>query len=498
MIASTGVFDAMEEEELDETKQKEKTLEERMLDKGIEPFQVQAMSEDQFTNKLVYSSIGVAYKDQAEEIIPRVMPESIPELEYRLVSTIYKLTQPEAPVVALVAPTQAINIPPELRRMYEQMGQQIPETDDPYEYLEAFLQQEKYDVRRVELSADDPLPDDYDTLVVVNPREFNERHRWEINRALRSGRSVVLAVQNYEWDYRSTRQGISITRRDENPNVNELLENYGITVSKDILMDVNSVPLRVQGGGNSLAALLGGGTDVQLPFHMLVKSESMDDGTSITSRLPAVFYLCGTALNIDEQKLSENGLEVQTLMRTTDRAWSVDPDSSVSETMFEEPESGRQAYTLMAMVEGQFPDAFAEAERPAWPAPPTEPGQPPAPQPEDPEAAPVEPAPGKLILIGCSEMFRRDFIGTAGNIDLFLNSVDAVTLGPDIVNVRGQKPIDRLIDLPEPEVRQRWKFINYGLANAIIAIVGIGVAVTRRASRNRYTVAQTRASNASA
>lgn len=499
VIASTGVFDEPEpEEEQDETKQREKTLEERMLDKGIEPFQVQAMSEDQFTNKLVYSSIGVAYKDKAEEIIPRVMPESIPELEYRLVSTIYKLTQPEAPVVALVAPTEAINIPPDLRRMYEQMGQKIPDTDDPYEYLQLFLEQEKYDVHRVALTADEPLPEDYDTLVVVNPREFNERQRWEINRALHSGKSVVLAVQNYEWDYRPTRQGITITRRDENPNVNPLLEHYGVTIDKDVLMDVNAVPLRVQSGGNSLAALLGGGTDIQLPFHMLVKSESMDDSTSITSRLPAVFYLWGTALNIDEAKLDENGLEAQPLMYTTDRAWTVDADTKATEAMFEEPETGRQAYPLMAMVTGQFPDAYAEQERPDWPAPPAEPGQPPAPQPEEPEAAPVEPAPGQLIVLGCSEMFRRDFIGTAGNVDLFLNSVDAVTLGSDIVNVRGQKPIDRLIDTPEPDVRQRWKFINYGLANSAIALVGIVVAVTRRVSRNRYTLAQAKAGDAAA
>jgi hypothetical protein len=76
--------------------------------------------------------------------------------------------------------------------------------------------------------------------------------------------------------------------------------------------------------------------------------------------------------------------------------------------------------------------------------------------------------------------------------------VDAVTLGPDIVNVRGQKPIDRLIDLPEPEVRQRWKFINYGLANSVIAVIGISVAIGRRASRNRYTLAQTKAADAAA
>ena len=66
-----------------------------MLDKGVEPFSVNAMSEDQQTSMLVYSSIGVGYRDKKEEIIPQVMPQTVSELEYRLVSTIYKLTTPK-------------------------------------------------------------------------------------------------------------------------------------------------------------------------------------------------------------------------------------------------------------------------------------------------------------------------------------------------------------------------------------------------------------------
>jgi len=54
----------------------EEAIEKRMLDKGVEPFSVQAMSEDEVTNKLVYSSIGVGYKDKKEEIIPRIMPRT--------------------------------------------------------------------------------------------------------------------------------------------------------------------------------------------------------------------------------------------------------------------------------------------------------------------------------------------------------------------------------------------------------------------------------------
>ena len=99
------------------------------------------------------------------------------------------------------------------------------------------------------------------------------------------------------------------------------------------------------------------------------------------------------------------------------------------------------------------------------------------------------PAPGKLILIGCGEMFRRDFVTQDSNLDLFLNAVDALTLGDDLVNVRGRKPINRMILTPEPGTRSFWKFINYTLANTILAVIGIVVAVVRRTARNQYTLA---------
>jgi hypothetical protein len=87
------------------------------------------------------------------------MPETVQELEYQLVSTVYKLTQEKAPVVALVAPKEAVNIDPQMRQILMQMGQPIPQTEDPYEVLEQILREQKYDVQRVELTKESFLPE---------------------------------------------------------------------------------------------------------------------------------------------------------------------------------------------------------------------------------------------------------------------------------------------------------------------------------------------------
>lgn len=474
----------------------DKKIEERMLDKGVEPFAVRVMEQGSQTSKLVYSSLGVAYKDKTEEILPQIMPQSLEELEYKLVSTVYKLTREKKPVVALVAPKEAVNIDPQMRQMLMQMGQPVPESEDPYEFVQQILESEKYDVRRVELTKESPLPDEYDTLMVINPRSLNDRQRWEINRALQSGKSVVMAVQQYEWDYRPSRNGMSVTRRDERPEINSLLEKYGVTVSDGVLMDKNTVPLNIQ-TGQGIQALLGGGMTVNLPMQILVSNEAMAQDTAITNRLSNVFYLWGNALKIDQSKLDGNKLNEKTVMSTSKTAWerTITGNALSNDDTAAPPASDQKAFPLMAIIEGQFPDAYAGSDRPAWPKPQQQPGAPPEPEDETPEApaAAVTPAPAKLVLIGCSQMFRKDFIRSAPqHLDLLLNSVDAITLDENIVNVRGQKPIDRTIEKPEDSTQTFWRFINYALANIVIAGAGITYFWMRRQSRNAYTLSQMR------
>lgn len=472
----------------EESKDEEEAIEKRMLDKGVQPFNVRAMSEDEVSSKLIYCSVGVGYKDKAEEIIPQIMPDTLFDLEYQMVNTIYKLTREQMPVVALVAPKEAINIDPQMRQMLMQMGQQVPESEDPYEYLEQVLLSEKYDVRRVDMTKESPLPDNYDSLVVVNPRSLNDRQRWEINRALYSGKSVVMAVQQYEWEYEATRSGNRVSRREENPEINSLLEKYGLAVSEDILMDVNHVALTVQSqSGGLLGAIMGQPFD--LPTHILVNSSSMNEKTSITNRLSAILYLWGTAITLDNAKLEENNLDVETLMNSSDKAWTIAKDAALTSDSFKAPDSGK-SFPLMVWTKGQFPDAYADAERPSWPLPQQQPGMPPQPEDEEEEApaAAVDAAPGQLIVMGCSQVFRKNFL-QAANLDLFLNSVDAVTLSENLVNVRGAKPIDRLITKPSKRQRTLWQLANYGLANILLAAIGIGSFVVRRRGRNAYILA---------
>jgi ABC-2 type transport system permease protein len=469
---------------------KEEAVEKRLLDKGVRPFSVQALREDEVVNKLVYAAIGVAYKDKDEEILPRVLPEDLDTLEYRLVNTIYKLSREVQPVVALVALRDPLNIPPYMRQLYMQMGRPLPQAEDPYEALERLLRHEKYDVRRVDLTAQSALPPEATTVVVLNPRELSDRQRWELNRALHEGKSVFLAVQNYHWNYNVVRNAVSISKQEENPQVNPWLSAYGLGIDPGVLMDVNHQSLTIRSGDNPLAALLGGGVTLNLPLQIVLTQDTMNREVSITSHLSPLFYLWGSALTLQPEVLKQQKLDPTVLLSSSPQAWTVPGDAQLTQASLQPSASSRQQYPLAVLVRGQFPDAYAGQERPAWPQPLITPGMPPPPPAEEPPPTAPQPAPGKLLVIGNAQMFHRNFLN-GGNLDFFLNSIDALTLGDDIINVRSKKQIDRTISRPSPATRQLWKFVNLGLVNLLIAAIGVGSAALRRRARATYTAAQT-------
>jgi ABC-type uncharacterized transport system involved in gliding motility auxiliary subunit len=378
--------------------------------------------------------------------------------------------------------------------MYAQMGQQLPPPQDPYSLVQRWLEHEKYDVARVQLTQDSPLPDAFDVLVVLNPQGLNDRQRYEINRALVSGKPVVLAAQQYQWDYRVQRDALTIARNAVGPEVNPLLEAYGLAVSKDVLMDVNYVPINVPGGGGLMALF---GQPVSLPVQVVVSSESLNPDMAITNWLSQIVYLWGTALEIDGDKLDELGLDHAVLMTTTGRARTI-PETAPQEVVNEqimaymenEPADGTE-YPLMVLVSGQFPDAFADQPRPAWP-PVSQPGMPPQPVEEEGEPDPIEAAPGRLVLVGCAEPFSDSFLQAEGaqNKDLLMNSVDVLALGDDLIDVRSKQLTQRTIERPEPGTRFFWKTVNYAGVNGLILLIGVAVAVSRKQARNAYTMAQ--------
>ena len=425
----------------------------RLMEQGVRPFSVQVLEGDDIVNKLIYAAIGVSYKDKPEIVIPRLLPSDLETLEYRIMNLIDKLSRDTRPLVALVAPRDALHLPEYMRELYAQMGESLPESEDPYTVLERLLSSERYEVRRLESLAEG-IPPGTSTIAIIHPRRLSTDSQL-LRKALHEGISVFLAVQQYRWNYTLGQQDVSITQEPQHPEVNDWLERYGVQIDPGILMDVNHQAMTVHATDTLVDALVGSGITLDLPIHITIPQQSMNTDISITSRLAPLFYLWGSALTLQPEILHDNGLEATALFSSSARAWSVPSDAELTPDNLEPPTTGQQ-HPLAVLVEGQFPPvngAFA-----------------------------ADGSPGKLVVVGNAQMFHRNFL-IGGNTDLFLNSIDALTLGEDLIHLRGKKRVDRTISQPSPDVRRFWKFATVGGANLLVAAIGGIVALSRRRRR---------------
>ncbi len=464
-------------------KQEEDSMEKQLQKKGIQPFQVRAIESDEVAVRLVYSSISLAYKEKPEETIARVIPENIHELEYMVMARVYRMTLPEIPKVTIVAPFQDMAANPELAAILRQLGAGANAgsyREDPYELLDRAVEYEGYEVRRIRLVKDEPIPAGTKTLVIIEPKGMDERQKYEINRFLRGGGSVFMAVQNYNYKYQPVERGLEIVAEDNRPNVNSLLRAWGVEVEEAILVDQQHDLVNLSSGGVGPFEM---SVPVKVPTQILVTGTGMNPDVSITSRLSPIFYLWGTALKFDDAKIQSQGLKVEKLLSSTRESWTAPfaEGTILPELLANTGESRQGPFMLAAFIQGQFADAYAgKKDVPSWSV---EGGPAPA---REAAPAPVTPAPGKLILVGASTPFQKSLIRGGGHLNFFMNSVDALTLGDALIDIRSKQPIDRSIGRISSPAKVAWKFFAIFFIPIAAACAGASRVLLRRRTKQNY------------
>ena len=355
-------------------------VQQRLLDQGVRPFSVQVLQGDDIVNKLVYAAIGVAYQDKPEAILPRLLPRRSgdagipPHQPHRQVA-------PRHPAgggvggAARPASPAGNTCGSSMRKWAAHCPR--PRTRTPC--WNACCRANRYEVRRLESLADG-VPPEAQTVAVLHPRRLPAEDQLLLRKALHAGKSVFLAVQQYRWNYTLGRQDVSITQEPQHPEVNDWLQQYGIAVDPDVLMDVNHQAMTVHDTDTLVDALVGSGVTLDLPLHMTIPQQAMNGSVSITSRLAPLFYLWGSALSLQPEVLRDHGLDATVLFATSPRAWRIPGGAELTADNLEPPAAGQQ-YPLAVLVEGRFPPVNGS------PAP--------------------DGSPGKLIVVGNAQMFHR-------------------------------------------------------------------------------------------
>ena len=463
-------------------------LAEAVAAKGIRPFQVQSVERDEMGIKLVYSAMEISYLDKDPEILPQILPQSLETFEYDVCSAVSRLTRDMDPVVAVYASKPQID--PQVMQMYLQMGQTPPEPPEVFGGVEQILRGQSYQVRRVQIAEDSPIPEEASTLVVLTPRNLNDRQRYEINRFVQMGGNVIMAVQNYEFQYTPARQGgFNFTPQKINTGVDPLLDGWGIEVSDGILMDNNNEVLGIPSERNVGGLRLQVSEPVQAPMHVKVTQDQMNPDTSITNGLADLLYLWGSRLEIDYDELAANELVPVPLFTTSSDVWEADWSAGPlsRSQLISDPDSELQREPLAVLVRGEIPNVYPTGNVPEWPGAAAADTVETAPEPVA-EFVPVE---ATVVVMGASKMFEDSFMNMVpSNSLLLLNAVDALTLGDDIIQIRARAMTQRTIEPLSDQAKLGWRFFAVALVPIAVAAYGIFRHLNRRREEAAFLAAQ--------
>jgi ABC-type uncharacterized transport system involved in gliding motility auxiliary subunit len=457
-------------------------LEEALAGKGVRPFQVQSVERDALAVKLVYSAMTIGYKDKGEEPIPQILPENMGSFEYEVISRVMKLTRKEEPIIAVSSTKDALD--PQLISMYMQAGQPLPEPPDNFKRIPEVLRAEGYDVRPVEITRSSAIPESTKTLMLLAPRDLNERQRYEIARLLRRGGNVIVAAQSTLYDYMpGPRGGFQIGVKPQPLAINDLLSNYGVRIDNRMLMDAQmatlAIPRTQQVGFLSFQVT----EPVQVPMQVRIMGDGIVKDLPIGAGVPELLYLWGNQVIVDDAAVAEKKLAVQTVLQGSDKSWTIEKESGNLEQTDITPEGHEMTPRpkLAVLVQGEFPDPWEGKPVPSWAdgadttaiaeAPP-----------------PVTPAPGRLLVVGCSKMFEEMLLEQAGHSMFLLYSVDALTLGDDLISIRSKRFDRRTFGEVSDGKKLLFRAANVGLFPA--ALIGFGLVrlLKRRREKEEYAM----------
>ena len=465
-------------------------LAEKLAGKGIRPFQVQSVERDAMALKLVYSSISIGYKDLPEEILPQVLPDNLGSFEYELLSRVVKMTRAEDPVLALFSTKDAID--PQMASFYLQSGQPLPEPTDPYQPIPEYLRGEGYDVRPVGITKESPIPAETQTLLVLGPRELDERQRYEISRVLRRGGNVIVAAQATTYDYSpGPRGGYQISVRPQALGINDLLSEYGVRIDDRLLMDDQMATLAIPRTQNIGGLRFQTSEPVQAPMQIRVMGDGIDRDLPMAAGVSELLYLWGTQVVVDDAGLAEKGLTATTIFSGGPTTWTVEkPGGRLAPADLDPAEHETAARpTLAVLIEGTFPDPWEGEAAPEWPGASAEDdsAEAGAAEEEAAEAGPEPPpVPGRLLVIGCAKLFEEMLIQQAGHALFLLNSVDALTLGEDLISIRSKNFAQRSFGEVSDGSKLGFRILNMAVVPVLVAVFGLGQRVKRRRESAEY------------
>jgi len=383
------------------------------------------------------------------------------------------------------------SLPPQLQAMQPQQAGSLTKFNS--------LLSSNYSITQIDLK-NEKIPDSIDNLIIAGAKEnFSDWELFQIDQFLMNGKSIALFMESFNEIQPQRQQQMYQMQQPAylpiNTGLGKLLEHYGAKVKKSYILDESCYVNHDQYSG-----------ETPIYFAPLIKNENINHKLDFMSNIKELIMIKISPLEIDSEKIKQNDLKSYNLIKSSARAWEMSGRINLNPMMLRPPlnDEERKVFPLAFIVEGSFPSYFADKPLPDKPEPQNEEqNTEEADKKTTPEEKKVEVQeskiksakgiltkgqPGKIFLIGTTEILKDNILDEAGNSPnalFLLNTIDYLNNKSDTAVMRSKN--QRFNPLKNTKVFTRTfvKIINIGGLPALIILLGISVWFRRNARRKQ-------------
>ena len=350
------------------------------------------------------------------------------------------------------------------------------------------------------------VPENVDLLLLAAPKELTPKQRFAVDQFLMKGGSVALLTSPYTVS--RTPAGLAAARYTS--GLEPLLEHYGFTVRKTLVLDPRNEPFPVFVNRKAGAFTVRELQLVPYPYFVDIRGEGLNQDNPMTARLPQLTVSWASPLTLPDDEAG--GTRATPLLTSSEASWlssslKVHPDFKVHPKLGFEKEGQAKGHVLGAVVEGTFRSYYAGKDSPLLakdggeekPAPPQG-GEAAEKTGEDEEpvvAGMIEKSPesARIILVGSNEAFTDQTLqlSRAANNDRFVNSlqflenvVDWALEDRALLSIRSRAHFARTLVPMTREQKAFWEYLNYGIVLVGLALIYAAHRYHLRRLRDRY------------
>jgi len=288
--------------------------------KKVAQTHVESIAGDRETEKVVWSSIVVSRGTYRDVVIHGVTEEHVPYLEDLIVGHLENMANPVRPTIAVSAPDGFNTV----SRLLSDQGEVI----------------------RIDFANDPEIPPSVDMLYLFEPGEMSRRHVFELKRFLETGRNVVVADSIYGiTPVRATKEGdVVFEVKKKDSGAADILKAFGLSFRDYALMDERCESFRVPGGGQ-----------VSVPLAIKAIQPSFNLKNFAGTMSGNLSFYAASAIDFDQQVISAQGYDVQTVVTTSEKVWTLPLENMMLSTAEMSPTVYRPKQPVAVMVSRRDP-----------------------------------------------------------------------------------------------------------------------------------------------